>query len=711
MEKTYDPKQTEEKIYQLWLKSGYFNPDKIKTKKNYTILLPPPNITGSLHMGHALNATIIDILIRFKRMQGFSAACLPGTDHAGIATQNAVEKELRKNGTSRFDLGREKFIEAVWQWKEKYGNIILDQLKKIGLSADWSRIRFTMDPEYSETVKKTFIHYHEKGLIYRGERVINWCTRCQTSLSDLEIEHQEEKSYLWHIKYPLKNPTEKNEFIIVATTRPETLLGDAAVAVNPQDKKYQNLIGQKVILPIQNKEIPIIADKAIDTDFGTGAVKVTPAHDLLDAEIAQRHNLPFYKIIDEKGRMTKLAGPEFEGLKTLEAREKIIEKLKNKNLIEKIEDYNHNVARCYRCQTKIEPIPSKQWFLKMADLAKIAEKTVRSKKNQIIPQKFEKTYFAWLKNIKDWCISRQIWWGHQLPVFFCENEKEKFAVALDKPRICPFCKNCQMKQSEEVLDTWFSSALWPFAEFPLKDLKKFYPSAVLVTARDIINLWVGRMIFSGLEFLKQEPFVKTFIHPTILNKEGKRMSKSLGTGVDPLILIENFGADATRFGIIWQTMGGQDIRWDETAVLAGKKFCNKIWNASRFVLENKPSLIYADFNGLMRMKNLTTADKKILKQLEIAQKSAANDIEKFRFGHALRATHDFFWHQFCDVYIEKSKSQITDPKTEKTTKTILLFVLSSSLKMLHPFMPFITEEIYQKLPSKKEKLLMISNRS
>jgi valyl-tRNA synthetase len=705
MEKTYDPKQTEEKIYNLWLKSGYFNPDKIKAKKSYTILLPPPNITGSLHMGHALNATIIDILIRFKRMQGFGATCLPGTDHAGIATQNAVEKNLKKNGVSRFDLGREKFVQAVWEWKEKYGNIILDQLKKIGLSADWSRTRFTMDPEYSEAVKKAFVHYYQKGLIYRGERVVNWCPHCQTSLSDLEIEYQEEKNHLWFIKYPLKNPVNKTKFIIVATTRPETMLGDSAVAVNPQDKRYQNLIGQKVILPIQNREIPVIADKAVDLTFGTGAVKVTPAHDFLDAEIAERHQLSSYKVINERAQMTKEAGPNFEGLKVSEAREKVVEELKKQNLIEKIEDYSHNVALCYRCQTKIEPIPSPQWFLKMAGLAKMAEKAVKTKNTEIIPKKFEKTYFGWLKNIKDWCISRQIWWGHQLPVWFCKNKKENFIVSLEKPKNCSFCKNCSMEQSADVLDTWFSSALWPFAEISSKDLKKFYPSAVLVTARDIINLWVGRMIFSGLEFFGQEPFCETFIHPTILTKEGKRMSKSLGTGLDPLNLIENFGADATRFGIIWQMMGNQDIRWDETAVLAGKKFANKIWNASRFVLlQTEKTKI-----STQKLQLKTPADKKIIKQLKTAQKSVAEDIEEFRFGHALRTTYDFFWHQFCDIYIEKSKKQLITYNLQLTTQKILLYALSESLKLLHPFMPFITEEIYQKVPLLKRKLLMTTN--
>ena len=705
MEKNYEPKQTEEKIYELWLKSGYFNPDKIKSKKNYTIVLPPPNITGSLHMGHALNAVIVDILIRSKRMNGFAAAALPGTDHAGIATQNAVEKELRKKGTSRFELGREKFIETVWQWREKYGDIILGQLRKIGLSADWSRTRFTMDPEYSEIVKKTFVHYYEKGLIYRGERVINWCPRCQTSLSDLEIEHQEEKGHLWYIKYPLKNPTAENEFITVATTRPETMLGDSAVAVNPSDKRYQNLIGQMVILPIQNREIPIIADQKIDASFGTGAVKITPAHDLLDADIASRHNLPVYKIIDERGRMTQEAGQNFAGLKVLEAREKVLAELQAKNLIEKTEDYQHNVSRCQRCQTAIEPLPSKQWFLKMADLAKNAEKSVRTKKIKIIPKKFDKIYFAWLKNIKDWCVSRQIWWGHQLPVYFCKNQPENFIVGMEKPAQCPFCKNCQMEQSADVLDTWFSSALWPFAEFSPKDLKKFYPSAVLVTARDIINLWVGRMIFSGLEFLNKEPFVATFIHPTILNKEGKRMSKSLGTGVDPLILIESFGADATRFGIIWQMMTGQDIHWDETSVLAGKKFCNKIWNASRFVLER---LEKYQQKSAAKPQPKTPADKKILKQLEKTQKIVSNNIDSFRFGHALRAAYDFFWHQFCDVYIEKSKKQFETAKLKAPTQKILLYVLSESLKLLHPFMPFVTEEIYKNVPLKNKKLLIVS---
>ncbi len=580
-----------------------------------------------------------------------------------------------------------------------------------------------MDPEYSEAVKKAFIHYYQKGLIYRGERVVNWCPHCQTSLSDLEIEYQEEKSHLWFIKYPLKNPIAKTEFIIVATTRPETMLGDAAVAVNPQDKRYQNLIDQKVILPIKNREIPIIADRAIDLNFGTGAVKVTPAHDFLDAEIAERHHLPSYKIIDEKARMIKEAGPGFEGLGVLAAREKVIEELTKQNLIEKIEDYQHNVSHCYRCQTKIEPLPSPQWFLKMTNLAKMAEKAVRSQKTKIIPKKFEKTYFAWLKNIKDWCISRQIWWGHQLPVWQCycqtgsnskfrilnselehQELKNNFIVSLTKPtNKCSTCHS-EYQQIPDVLDTWFSSALWPFAELSPKDLKKFYPSAVLVTARDIINLWVGRMIFSGLEFLNQEPFAKTFIHPTILTKEGKRMSKSLGTGIDPLNLIENFGADATRFGIIWQMMANQDIHWDETSVLAGKKFANKIWNASRFVFQQtektKPST--------SKLQPKTPADKKIIKLLKIAQKSVADDIENFRFGHALRTIYDFFWHQFCDIYIEKSKSQIADSKNPKNTKLILLYVLSESLKILHPFMPFVTEEIYQKIPLQKKKLLMIT---
>jgi len=687
--KVYDPKKVEEKIYNLWQKSGYFNPDKLprRHKKPYCVIIPPPNVTGTLHMGHALNATIQDILIRWRRLQGYKTLWLPGTDHAGIATQVVVEKELKKEGRSRFDLGREKFIERIWQWKEKYGDIILDQLKKLGASCDWSRTRFTMDEDYIKAVKEAFSHYHKKGWIYQGERVVNWCPRCQTSLSDLEIEYKEEKGKLWYIRYPLSKPYTLNPkpYITVATTRPETMLGDTAVAVNPNDKRYENLIGKKAILPLAKREIPIIADKSIDPKFGTGAVKVTPAHDLTDYEISLRHNLQAIQVINEKAEITKEVSLPYQGLKTLEARQKVVQDLEKLGLLEKVEDYAHQIPKCYRCATTVELIPSKQWFLKMTDLAKMAISAVKSGKVKFTPKHWEKIYFDWLKNIKDWCISRQIWWGHKIPV----------------------------EGVNDVLDTWFSSALWPFATLgwpkKTKDLKKFYPTNVLSTDRGIINLWVARMIFSGKEFMQKEPFKDVYIHATVLTREGKRMSKSLGTGIDPVNLIEKYGADATRFGISWQIMGGQDIRFVEDNIIMGRKFCNKLWNASRFVLLQFPSFCGQKQRGRrdasLRPPNskLTVADKKILRALDKTIKSVDKDLESFRFGRAARRLYEFFWHDFCDVYIEKSKKQV-DLKTKK----ILLYVLLNSLKLLHPLIPFITEEIYQKLPIKnKKQCLMI----
>ena len=723
LSKIYEPEKAEEKIYRLWLKAGFFNPDKLplkyysKKSKYFITLLPPPNITGSLHLGHALNAAIQDILIRWKRMKGYKSVWLPGTDHAGIATQNAVEKALKKEGVSRFDLGREKFIERVWQWREEYGNIILKQLQKLGVSCDWSRLRFTMDKNYTREVQSAFIHYFKKGLIYRGQRVVNWCPRCQTSISDLEVEYKEEKTKLYYIKYPISQQSavssQRSAYVVVATTRPETMLGDAAVAVNPKDKRYKNLIGQYAILPIQNRKIPIIADSRIDLNFGTGAVKITPAHDLLDAEIAERHNLNFHQVIDENGKMTKEVGDQYVGLSAEECRNRIIAELEKLNLIKKIEDYIHNVALCYRCGAKIEPILSQQWFLKMSDLAAKASKAVKSGKVKIIPKNFEKVYFDWLKNIRDWCISRQLWWGQALPVFYCNEKKEEasnFIVSLVKPKKCPFCGQCEMKQSEEILDTWFSSALWPFAGLKEKDRKRFYPSDVLVTARDIINLWVGRMVFSGLEFQKKEPFRTVFIHATILTKEKKRMSKSLGTGTDPIELIKIYGADATRFGLIWQSMGLQDIAWDEQAVIAGKKFANKIWNAARFVLSNKPPRINTNFeHELPRIKNLTMMDKKILSGIKEVKKNTEKNLVNFRFGQALHLIYEFFWHSFCDKYLEESKKQLQNPKQKENTQKILIFCLLESLKILHPFMPHLTENIYQLLPTKKKKILMIES--
>jgi len=679
--KAYDAKAVEDRIYETWEKSGYFNPDNLpsKRKKPYTIALPPPNITGSLHMGHALNAVIQDILIRKKRMEGYAALWVPGTDHAGIATQNAVEKELKKRGMTRHDLGREKFLDQIWQWKEKYGNQILEQLKKIGASCDWSRTRFTMDNDYQKAVDEAFFHYYKKGWIYQGERVINWCPQCQTSLSDLELEYEKETTKLYYLKYPLEN----GGFIIVATTRPETMLGDSAISVHPSDSRYKNLIGQYAILPLVNRRIPIISDRRVEPAFGTGAVKVTPAHSIVDSEIGQEHHLEFFKVIGEYGKMLPLAGEAYAGLTIAECRNKVLEDLQKQGLLEKTEDYEHNVARCYRCNSVVENLPSMQWFLKMDELAKKAIKAVESKKVVFRPGRWSKIYLNWLKNVRDWNISRQIWWGHKIPI----------------------------EGVNDVLDTWFSSALWPFAVFSKKgDLKEFYPTDTLVTARDIINLWVARMIFSGLEFTKKAPFKNVIIHATILTVEGKRMSKSLGTGLDPMNFIEQYGADATRFALIWQAMGGQDIHWSEEALVAGRKFLNKIWNASRFTLLQVGDKLKipttAQISGLKKKKMLTNADKQIIRQLTEITKKTAKNIDKFEFGQALHGLYDFFWHDFCDIYIEKAKDQ----KNKNTTQKILLYVLLSSLKLLHPFIPFVTEEIYQKLPLKdKKKFLMIED--
>ncbi|MBI3631812.1 MAG: valine--tRNA ligase [Candidatus Staskawiczbacteria bacterium] len=672
LSKAYEPKQVEDKIYQLWENSGFFNPDKLpkRHKKPYAIVIPPPNITGELHIGHALNATIQDILIRRKRMQGYKTLWLPGIDHAGIATQNVVEKKLRKEGISRFDLGKEKFIEEVWKWKKENENTILNQFKKLGSSCDWSRTRFTMDKNYEEAVKEAFLQYHKKGWIYRGKRIVNWCSRCATSLSDLELEYTEHIGKLWHIKYPI----EGGGSITVATTRPETMLGDTAVAVNPKDERYKNLIGKTVILPLTERKIPIIADQLIDKTFGTGAVKVTPAHDLVDYQISQKHKLESIQIITERGKISGEVPATYQGLKVLEAREKIISDLKNQNLLEKEEDYTHQVPKCYRCNTTIELIPSLQWFLKMNELAKLAKNPVKSGKIKFHPKSFEKPYFDWLKNVKDWCISRQIWWGHKIPI---DGE-------------------------ESVLDTWFSSALWPFATLgwpdkKAKDLKTFYPTAVLSTARDIINLWVGRMIFSGLEFTKEIPFRDVYIHATVLTRDGQRMSKSLGTGIDPLKLANEFGTDATRFGIAFQIMGNQDMKFITDNILMGKKFCNKIWNASRFILGQSGN---KEIENKKPAGKLTVADKKILKSLDKTIKSVNKDLDNFKFGRACHTLYDFFWHDFCDKYIEESKSQTASTNTGG-------YVLLNSLILLHPFMPFITEEIYQQMPIKNKKECII----
>lgn len=665
IEGAYNPKNVEDKIYKTWEDSGCFQPQG--NGETFTIVIPPPNITGSLHMGHALNATIQDILTRKKRMEGYKTLWLPGTDHAGIATQNVVEKQLKKEGKTRHDLGKEKFIEKVWEWKEEYGNKILNQLKKLGASCDWTRTAFTMDENYQKWVKKVFLHYKKKGWIYQAERVINWCPRCQTSLSDLELEHEERKAKLYWIKY---GP------FTLATTRPETKLGDTAVAVHPDDKRYKNMIGKEYEIPgvLGVFKIRVVADKSVDPEFGSGAVKVTPAHSIIDSEIGERHNLPFKKVINEKGRMMDNCG-KYAGMKTNEAREEIVRDMEEMRLIDHIdEDYIHNISLCYRCGKVVENLPSMQWFIKMDELSKTAIDAVENGNVKFHPQKWAKTYLDWHKNIRDWCISRQLWWGHEVPV----------------------------EGSEDVLDTWFSSALWPFAAMNDKDRKEFYPTQVLSTARDIINLWVARMIFSGIEFMEKEPFSDVIIHPTILAKSGQRMSKSLGTGVDPMGYIEKYGADATRFGIIWQTMGNQDIHWAEEHVIAGKKFCNKIWNIGKFVLMKTE-------DSFSSQKPEKTGD--MLHQLEKLISSTNENIEKYKFGQALHDIYEFVWHEFADKYIECSKT-----KDDEETKKVLSYTFTSILKLLHPFMPFITEEIWSKLPAStakrgeptKDKKLLIS---
>jgi len=716
---TYDPKKTEGRIYKKWLASGCFNPDKLpqaKAKspglKAYTIHLPPPNITGSLHMGHALNAVLSDILIRYHRMNGCRTAWLPGTDHAGIATQNVIEKELRKKGLTRWNLGREKFTKQVWAWKKKYGNLIIDQLEKLGASCDWSRLRFTMDPLYIKAVQTAFLHYHNQGLIYRDQKTINWCRHCQTGISDLEVEYREENAKLYYIKY---GP------FVLATVRPETKFGDTALAVHPDDKRYQKYIGKEIEIeslavsgsldhPQKTKiKVKVVADRAVDPKFGTGVIKVTPAHDITDFEISQRHHLPMKQVINERGIMNEQAG-KYAGLKVEEAREKIAADLKLVGLLTKVEPYYHRKPVCYRCQSTIEPLPSWQWFLKMSGLAKKAAQAVRSRKTKIVPKNFEKIYFNWLTNTRDWCISRQLWWGQRLPVWFHENKclpipgREKEVEQCEEVKVSltePKCQHCAAKfiQSEDVFDTWFSSALWPFAGLAPLDQKSFYPSSILITARDIINLWVGRMIFSGLEFKKAVPFPITFIHPTVLTKKGERMSKSLGTGVDPLELIERYGADAVRFALTWQIMGAQDMHWSEEHAIAGKKFANKLWNITRFVLNNVP---VSQFSNRAKSSFKFSGNRTIIKKLNRTQAKAEQLIQTYQFGQALHLIHDFVWHEFADKYVEASKKNLTGERQQTLGRCLLTII-----KLLHPFMPFVTEEIYQQLPIKKVRKLLL----
>jgi len=725
LSKVYDPKEVEPKWYSFWLAQNYFHAVIDKKKEPFTIVIPPPNVTGSLHMGHALNNTLQDVIIRKKRMEGHVTLWLPGTDHAGIATQNVVEKQLATEGLTRQDLGREKFIEQTWQWKEKYGNTIINQLKRLGCSCDWYRERFTMDEGYSRAVKTVFVSLYKDGLIYKGHRIINWCPRCLTALSDIEVEHEDQEGHLWYIKYPFKD---SNEYLTIATTRPETLLGDTAVAVNPDDPRYKKYLGRTLILPSVGREIPVIADEHVDPKFGTGAVKVTPAHDPNDFEIGERHDLEQVNIFTPDAKINTEGG-EYMGMDRYGCREAIVMDLEDANLMEKIEAHSHAVGHCYRCHTVVEPYLSEQWFVKMQQLAEPAVEAVEKGKVKFVPKRWERVYFDWMANIKDWCISRQIWWGHQIPAWYCDCGET--LVELEKPDKCARCGSSDLTQDSDVLDTWFSSALWPFATLgwpeDSADLQYFYPTSVLSTARDIIYLWVARMIMMGLKFCRDVPYHSVIIHPTVLTIEGKRMSKSLGTGVDPLELIEKYGTDATRFGLTIQAQA-QDMRFSEEKLEMSRNFANKIWNASRFVLMN--------LEGYQKISDpeYTLADRWILSRLSKTIDDVNKVIDRYDFSSSSRLLYDFFWSEFCDWYVEFCKprlysgqppatssqenkesneskhalhsSLLTPHSPRLTAQNVLVTVLDNVLRLLHPFMPFITEEIRQQLPVEGESIVV-----
>ena len=701
--KTYDPKQVEDRIYNEWMEKGYFRAEVEPEKEPFTIVIPPPNVTGQLHMGHALDETLQDILIRWKRMQGYSTLWLPGTDHAGIATQIKVEEVLRtEEGLTRYDLGREKFLERVWEWKHTYGNRIINQLKKLGSSCDWSRERFTMDEGCSKAVREVFVNLYNKGLIYQGNRIINWCPSCITALSDAEVEYEEKAGHFWYIKYYVKG---SEEFITIATTRPETMLGDTAVAVHPEDERYKHLIDKTLILPLVNREIPVIADEYVDKEFGTGAVKITPAHDPNDFEVGLRHNLEQIKVMNDDGTINHFGG-KYEGLDRYEARKAIVEDLKSAGFLLKIEDHVHNVGQCYRCGTTVEPIISKQWFVKMKPLAEAAIEVVKNGTIKFVPERFSKIYLNWMENVHDWCISRQLWWGHRIPAYYCQDCGETIVSKEDITE----CTKCGGKviQDEDVLDTWFSSALWPFSTlgWPEKteDLEYFYPTSVLVTGYDIIFFWVARMIFSGMEHMKKEPFKYVFIHGIVRDAQGRKMSKSLGNGIDPLEVIDKYGADALRFTLATGNSPGNDMRFYWERVEASRNFANKIWNASRFVLMN----LDISENKLPEKERLQLEDKWIVSRYNKLVKEVTENLEKFELGIAVQKLYDFIWDEFCDWYIELVKPRLYDKESDSRLEAqyVLTYVLSNTLKLLHPFMPFITEEIWQHLPHEGQSIMI-----
>ena len=703
--KTYSPKDFEDRIYNTWCERGYFRPDPDKSKPAFSIVIPPPNVTGQLHMGHALDETLQDILVRAKRMQGYSTLWVPGTDHAGIATQIKVEENLRVNeGLTRYDLGREKFLERVWDWKEKYGNRIINQLKKLGTSCDWEHERFTMDEGCSRAVREVFVNLYNKGLIYKGNRIINWCPHCVTALSDAEVEYTEQPGHFWHIRYPVKG---SDEYVVIATTRPETLVGDTAVAVHPEDERYRHLVGKTLILPLIGREIPVVSDEYVERDFGTGCVKITPAHDPNDFEVGKRHNLPIIRVMNDDATMNAEAG-KYEGLDRLAARQAIVEDLEKEGFLLKVEDYSHNVGTCYRCHQNVEPLTSDQWFVRMEPLAGPALDIVQNGTIRFRPERFSKIYINWMENVHDWCISRQLWWGHRIPAFTCDNCK-KMIVSRDDITVCPVCGG-HMTQESDVLDTWFSSALWPFSTlgWPEKteDLARYYPTDVLVTGYDIIFFWVARMIFSGLEHTGKEPFHTVFIHGLVRDKLGRKMSKSLGNGVDPLEVIDRYGADALRFALASGNSPGNDMRFSEEKIEAARNFANKLWNASRFVLMNLEK--DDEDASLPPQEALCTEDRWILTRFSELTATVTDSLEHFELGVALSAIYDFTWDIFCDWYIELCKSRLADRGSAEahTASHVLAWVLTGILKLLHPFMPFITEEIYGCLPHTEESIMI-----
>ncbi|MBR1862485.1 MAG: valine--tRNA ligase [Ruminococcus sp.] len=692
LSKLYEPNKTEDKIYKYWIDNNYFHAEPDPEKEPYCIVIPPPNITGQLHMGHALDETLQDILIRWKRMSGYSTLWLPGTDHAAIATEAKIVEAMRKEGITKEDLGREGFMKRAWEWKKQFGGRIVEQLKKLGSSCDWERERFTMDKGCSKAVKEVFVKYYEKGLIYRGERIINWCPKCRTSLSDAEVTYEDQPGYFWHLRYKIKD---SGDYVELATTRPETLLGDTAVAVNPNDERYKHLVGKTVILPIVHREIPVVADDYVEMDFGTGVVKITPAHDPNDFEVGLRHKLPVINVMNDDATIVD-DYPAYAGMDRYDARKKIVEDLEAEGALVKIEDHAHNVGTCYRCGTTVEPKVSTQWFVKMQPLAQPAIDAVKNGETKFVPERFDKIYFHWLDNIRDWCISRQIWWGHQIPAFYCDDCGE-MAVTKENSAVCPKCGK-PMRQDPDTLDTWFSSALWPFSTLgwpeDTEDLRYFYPTNTLVTGYDIIFFWVIRMMFSGLENMGKVPFDTVLIHGLVRDAQGRKMSKSLGNGIDPLEVIDQYGADALRFMLATGNAPGNDMRFIEDKVKASRNFANKIWNAARFIMMNLPEDLKVD----KLPEDLNVEDKWVISKFNTLAKEVGENLEKFELGVAVAKLYDFIWDIYCDWYIELTKPRIAaGGETEEKAQAVLVWVMKGMLKLLHPFMPFITEEIWQAL--------------